>query len=470
MKRPLKISIVLSIPSILCMCGGGGTLPSVSTPEPEKVAPPASLAPPETPSVVSVPDVKWTPVMVGPEKGEMITAALRAQSKIAIIVPRTQGAGELETQVFQMVKSAAPEVEVVSRNETRLGKLLEDRDVVGYDTAGAEGYFLPKDSPLKKEFASKKASMKGVDAVLAVRPMPSDSKVAQEMRSVQVGSCVDFEKTLSDEISASRGYFTAYENEASELLRKEFTRHLSAAVPFWKEEIKRAASIAPEGSVTQRCSEAYGKFMTRYDACLKGTCDSAPRVFASAGGVIGMLDESGLIPDSCPAAGMRDFVAEMRDLGDRAVAEVLPALEGDWTGEMVRMNGVEKLRAGIDEACAPRHRRIDITGVETARREVVAYLADLRDAHILSTWERMPGQERIPGVGVLQVLARVRSQTVDPGTQVMSILRRLRASERCAQGTGRLFQVALIDPRDARVLYMDTFFEDAIFCEDLPPR
>ena len=469
MRRPVETGIMLSFSMMLCMCGGGGTPPSVSTPEPARVAPPARLSPPEASLSVSVSDTAWTPVMVGPEKGEAFMTALRAQSKIALIVPRMQGAGELETRVVQMVKAAAPEVEIVSQNETRLGKLLEDRDVVGYDTA-AEGYFLPKDHALKKEWASKKAGMKGVDAVLAVRPMPSDSKIAQEMRGVHVGGCEDFEKTLSDEISASRGYFSEYEQDASDLLKKEFTRQLSTAVPFWKDEVKRAAAIAPAGSVEQLCSEAYDRFLARYDTCLRGACDSAPRVFATAGGVIGMLDEGAWIPDSCPVAGMRDFAMEIRQLGDRAVAEVLPALEGDWTGEMVRMNGVEKLRAGIADVCAPKHRRIDAAGVEKARKEVVDYLADLRDGHFLSTWERMRGQERIPGVGILQVLARVRSQMPAPGAQVIAILRRLRSTERCAQGTGKLYQVALIAPRDSRVLYMDTFFEEALLCDDLPPR
>lgn len=470
--------LILLTTIVISMCGGGSQPIVESTPKPEPGTAPEPPEPPSGSMDVPVPDAAWTPASIGCDKGRMLIQALRDQRNIALLLPEASDIRGLENRIYQMVKAASPETNVVARNEVMLDHLLEERGEIpyrvsvehaGHDVFGRP-YFLPKEHPLNTDWLSRREALSGADAVLVVRPIKIGDVQLKEMRRRYIGGCENFEKSLQAGLDAAGGYFSSYETEASEILGKEFHRHLSSAMPFWKEELAQFAATASPGSTESRCADAYKKFLGKYDACLQGTCSLSPRVFAKAGGVVGMLDEDDLIPDTCPTSGMRDFSAEIKDLGDRALCEVLPSLEGEWTGEMVRKGALERFRSGMADVCAPRHRRIREDQLDSMRGAVGEYLEMLKSEQFLSKWERMRGIERIPGVGPVQVLARVRPQTVDPAAGASGLLRQIRDLDRCRQGNERLLQAALIDVGTSEVLFMNIFFEESLLCEDLPPR
>jgi hypothetical protein len=103
-----------------------------------------------------------------------------------------------------------------------------------------------------------------------------------------------------------------------------------------------------------------------------------------------------------------------KDLAARAVAEVLPALDSGWAGELARFGGLFDLWEALREGCAPRHRRIVEAELEQVRGSVAEFLSDLKEAELNAVWEVSSGQERIPGKGPVSVLARVRASADAP--------------------------------------------------------
>ena len=183
-----------------------------------------------------------------------------------------------------------------------------------------------------------------------------------------------------------------------------------------------------------------------------------------------MVDEALLMPDICPAPGMRDYAAEILELASRAVHDLLPSLGSGWAGELARQGGLTKLIGEIARGCAPHHRRIRLADLEATRQMVTAYLTDLRETKLTASWKLAGGMERVPGVGGVKVLARVKVEANDPALKVSEIAKRIRALDRCSEGRERLLQAALIDVGTSEVLFMAIFFEEALLCNGLPPR
>jgi hypothetical protein len=175
------------------------------------------------------------------------------------------------------------------------------------------------------------------------------------------------------------------------------------------------------------------------------------------------------LPDRCPTAQIRDYGAETKDLASRAVAEVLPHLEGIWGGELMRVGALARLADGLTEFCAPRHRRFSEQDLETARGDLAAFVDKLRELEADGEWVPAGGLERAPGIGPVAVLARVQARGDDPVAGAAELLERLRRLERCDEGGERLLQVALVDVGSSEVVFMGIFFEEQLLCEGLPP-
>lgn len=473
MRQYILVSPIVAASLLISMCGGGDR--AVVEPVPGSTANllPSKLAGPLAPMAVPTPEEAWIPVSVGAEKGANLAAALKARAKIAVVVPKAHDVRDLENRIHQMVRASAPDTAIVARSEAVLDKFLEDKTEIPYRPSTADNgapTHLQKEEPTVALWRAKSGPLKEVDAVLIVRSVKIDDLRASEMRMSRTGGC-DAEMTaLQNGLNASTGYFASYESQAAEVLGKEFSRQLLTALPLWRAELKQAADIAVSGSPSERCLAAYRAFLDKYDPCLKGACPLAPRVFPSSGGIVGMVDESALISDVCPTPGMRDFAAEIRDLGDRTLAEMMPTLSGDWTGEMLRRGALERIYAGLSDACAPRIRRLRMDDLQAVQIALHDYLVRLNSGDFAASWERMRGLERIVGVGPVRVLARVKAQVADPSVEAAAVLQRVRGLDQCAQSNGRLLQVSLVDTKSLEVLFMDIFFEAYLLCADLPPR
>jgi len=330
-------------------------------------------------------------------------------------------------------------------------------------------YYLPKEHPLKTDWLQRKKPLKGAEALLTVRPIRADDKKLKRLREGKRGGCKEMVEALTDGIDKGAEFFRPYRGAASKMLIAEFARHLEVALPYWREELDQAAGQVEPGGAAARCVEEYRSLIDKYEPCLSGTCPLGPRLFIFGAGIIGLMDSGVFIHDNCPAGGMRDYAAEIEDLAARVVSEVVSDLDSGWASELVRAGTLFELKSGIEEACAPRHRRIDVGELNAARAEVREFLKDLSGRELEGDWETATGMERVPGVGPVRILARVRVSGHNPVAGVGDLKKRLRKLDRCDDGGERLYQAVLIDVGSSEVLFMGIFFEEELLCDGFPP-
>ena len=469
---------ILAVSLLISMCGGSGKPGTSSTPVIAAKAPTAPLAAPTSTVAVPTPDVSWTPVSVGADRATSLAAALRDRKHIGVVVAKAADARDLEVRLDRMIKAVAPETAVtILGREAVPDTFLAGRAPISYRGTSANRSvtgeseaptYLSKNGSPAAAWRSKKGPLKDLDGVLVVRSVKLDDVYSRSLQEPKTGGCEELDKALVGGLEGAVAYFASFEAGAAQLLGREFSRQLLRAMPFWREELKQTAEIAASGSQTARCAMAYDRFLDKYDPCLKGPCKLGPRVFAVEG-LAGMPDESALIPDVCPAEGMRDYADALRDVGDRAFSETLPLITDAWNGEMLRVEGLRVVRDGMSDICSPRVRRLREDDSAAARRSLDEFLVELGAGVYQGTWEHMGGQERIVGVGPVRVLARVKATLADPRVQAASLIKQMRTLNRCNQGTGRLLQISLVAPKTSEVLYMDIFYEEPLLCEDVPP-
>ena len=161
----------------------------------------------------------------------------------------------------------------------------------------------------------------------------------------------------------------------------------------------------------------------------------------------------------------------MVEAAERAVAEVMPALKdsGEWAGEIMRYTALLRVSEGMEEVCAPRHRRIAADDLTKARADLQAFAAELASADLSGEWVTAGGMTRIPGVGPAKILARVSPGASDPRKTAAGLLEGFKRMDRCRGGEERLLQAGLIDVGSSEVVFMGIFFEEQLICEGMVP-
>jgi len=469
------VALAAGLPS--AGCGGGPTV-LATTPGPGETSAGLEVPPLDGRFELDVPASAWTPVMIGGDEGAMLAQALSDRGSVMMMLDSGSGDAAFEERVFRMVKAAAPEVSVVARARATLDALLEERGEIPYrvtmEPAGADvlgrPYFLPKEHPLQTDWLARKKALKGAEGLLTVRRIEVGAERLRELRDRRRGGCGELIEALGAGAAAASKRFEPYVEAVDGALDRAFARHLDKALPFWRDELAEAKSGAAPGGEDARCLAGYEEFLESYAACVDGGCARRPRLVLPAGGLIAMDNTPfAALPDRCPTAGIRDYADEMKDLAGRAVGEVLPQLGGAWGGELVRFGALARLADGLDELCAPRHRRYAEQDLESARGEIRAFVERLAGLEADGEWTAAGGLERAAGVGPVAVLARVQARGEDPIAESVAVLDRLRRLERCDEGGERLLQAALIDVGNSEVVFMGVFFEEQLLCEGLPP-
>jgi hypothetical protein len=461
---------------VLTACGGGTVLVE-STPRPEPASDIESVAPPNGSFAVIAPEMGWTPATISTGRANELAERIQSQKTLALILPRTRMSTALEDRVFQMVRIAAPETKVVVRARGTLDKLLVERGEIPYrktlEMAGTDAYgeafYLPKKHPLNTEWLAKRRPLKGADAMLTVRQIMVDDSQLHELRKGRQGSCSGFIEALVDNQKEAHLFFEAYIKETNELLKTAFTRHLTIAIPYWKDEIEVLAQRIPLGGVEEQCLKNYRNLVDKYAVCLDGPCSVSPRLHLESGGIVGIEETTLLVPDTCPPQEARDYAAEITDLAQRAVAEVFIALDDGWAREIARFNSLVHLGHSIEEACTPRHRRIRTAELKTAQSAVRKFLSELPNRDFSAEWVSARGQERIPGTGPIRVLARIKTSPIGPLRDTTTISQQLRSLDHCDDRGEHLWQTTLIDVGTSEILFVGIFFEEELLCDGFPP-
>ncbi|MDD5307854.1 MAG: hypothetical protein PHU25_11090 [Deltaproteobacteria bacterium] len=477
MRLASRVAPAIAAAVLFAACGGGNTR-GATTPRPEATKMEVALPTPSGTFPIPSGDEEWTPATIGSGMGGMLAKALSDRSTVAMILGRGMDDSASEQRVFDMVKAAAPDTKVVARARATLDGLLEERGEIPYrvtmEPAGTDvlgrPVFLPKEHPLNTDWLQKRQALKGAQAVLTVRRIKVDDQKLRALRESKQGGCQALDADLSKATGSRDSFFAPYVDAADAALTNAFGRQMKKALPFLKDELARLKNELAPDDPGQRCAEGYGALLARFEPCLGGKCAVAPRVFLSAGGIIGLLEDPAVVvPNGCPAQDMRDFAAEIRDAASRSVAEVLPALASSFTGEMVRVEALARLAQGLADECAPRHRRIAPQDLAAARAEVKAFLDGLKTREVKAEWIASSGQERVPRLGPATVLARVSAAGNGPSGEADDLVRRVQGYDRCRNGDERLAQAALVDVGTSEVLFMGVFFDEELLCEGLPP-
>ena len=463
---------------LLTNCGGGSTV-LATTPTPDEASSITRIAPPDGKLPIPNLSATWTPAMIGGKQGEMLNAAIADRGAVMMVLGRNLSGAAWEDRIFQMIKAASEKTSVVARKRGTLDKLLLERgeipyrrtlEATGVDVLGRP-YYLPKDHMLNTEWLSRKKALKGADTLMTVRGLKVDDQKLKELRKRRRGGCDKLEAALAGASYEATTFFEPFMSWADEELQGAFERHLRKAVPFWRQEISSALNRGDPGGDEAGCLNAYRNYLDEFAPCMEGSCDARPKVgLATDGVVIGMdMASQNLVPDRCPSGLIRNYVNEISDLASRAVEEVLPGLGGDWTAELLRYNALKKIERGMKDFCAPSHRRISTNDLTSAREQLRVLASDLRENTPSGEWISATGQDRIPGVGPVEILAQIRAKGVDPEEDAARFVARLRDFNRCTQGDERLLQVALVDVGSSEVVFMGIFFEEQLVCEDMPP-
>lgn len=452
---------------------GGGAVQLQETPQPEAPSKLDAVSPPSKPISIPEGNTNWTPATIRSGRGDALSQALRERSSLALILPNVWRGAEMEDRIFQMVKLVSPDTRIVARGSAALDGLSDRHAEIPKERQGTDGQegsiFIPEGHPLYREWMVNEEISNGAEALLVVRPIRLDREKLPQTSKKRDGGCDGVMAELKEGIAAATGGFSHYEQEASKRLYEAFRRHLEVALPFWRDELERRKSAGSADAREARCVDSYLEWLGQYAPCVKGSCDGSPRLSATEGGTVGMTDGKDYPRDDCPTAGMRDYTAELAQLATRSVLEVLPSLDNGWIGELIRYDGLTRLTAVIEEGCAPRHRRIVMEELAGVREAVRRYLTHLREGTFRGTWEAGSGRARIPGVGPVKILARVRVTAGDPAVEVSDIEKRMRRMERCNQGKDRPIQVILVDLQSSAVVFMGIFDEADLLCHGLPP-
>lgn len=462
------VFIVLAV-SFLAASGCGSSSASTASPlgSPAEVfAPPP---PPSNPLPVKVPSLDFTPPSVGEALGAGLIAALTDMESIAIVLPNEPSSAALEEKVFSMVKAASPSTAVLARGRSTLDTLLEERgelpyrvthEAVGADVLGRP-VFVPKEHPLRTQWLANPKALRGAKALLVVRRARVDDQRLRQLRERRTGDCGPTLDGLRTDSSHAASYFAPYLEPINEALARAFSRHLSAAEPVLSEKLN--------SSTNPRCAKAYQELLRAYEPCAHGTCDLSPVAGAAEGGIVGLPEPEVFIPPTCPSADSVDMRDELQQVARRAVTEVLPSMDGPWTGELLRAAGQAAIADTLEGICAPRHRRIAPSDLQSARQAVGRFLKDLATEPLAGAWQTAQGQARLPGKGPLTLLARVQPTGSDPRTQAALIAGQFKKLDLCTGASANIYQVSLVEVGTSEVLFLGLFFEEQLLCPGLPP-
>jgi hypothetical protein len=415
---------------------------------------------------------------IGQGQGRSLAKTIAGRKALAILLAENVSSNTLGDEVYEMVKAVAPEIQVVMRNTATMDWIMTERGEMPYRVSLEPGgtdimgrpYYLPKEHPLNTEWLSKNKAMKGADAVLVIGEIQSvEDAVLRRLRDGRQGGCAELEKDLSDSISKMNEFFSPYKEDVDKVLTKAFARHLQTALPFWKDEIAKTLETESSNKPVVRCLEAFGSFLESFETCLRQECGLGPEFHSSGGGIIAMADNAVLVPNDCPVEVKRDYRAELEDLASRSVSEVLSALDGDWTSDLIRSSALERLANGLKDICEPHHRRIGAQDLMTARADVAQFIAELNEVKPAARWELAQGQERVIGVGPVHVLARVKPLGHSPDVDAHQLLERIRRFDQCDKEGEKLMRAMLIDVGSSEVLFNGIFFKEELICNGMPP-
>lgn len=482
--RTLAFSVALVAPAISCTARG--------TPRPLYAQPaalsagavPRGPAPPTRGLPIPSLDLSWTPPMVTAGDVEALASALAGHE--AAVVQLGARLSE-RARAERLVKALDPEVARVVDVTGGLRPIvpessplpLQRREAPGrphYDWAG-----LSVDTTALHRIAG---SLGDEGVLVALDDATVDPRAWQALPARTVGSCQAPLSALAEGQERALAELEPFLDHADAVLAQMFGAELRAQLPGMREALrpyaaKRARSKGETASAwrTYECGHAVQRFVASYASCEAGAvCPWAPRMFLVGGARVGAVEPDVFVPEGCAEVLPEDYAGSIREAGREAARVAADHLDASWVALADRLGTVTEVHAMLEDVCAPRRRRFAEADLETARAKLASMGAalgsdDLRDS--AAVWMLEPDRFHVPGLGPVQQHARYDAGPGSPSRTILAEARALRSfvleRARCRGAEGRLPLVALVVDGDMKASFFGYFYEEELFCAELPP-
>jgi hypothetical protein len=300
------------------------------------------------------------------------------------------------------------------------------------------------------------------------------------------GTCEPAFAALASGQEQSLAYLEAFLDHADAVLWQIHRGQLESTVGSLDALLKPYANAPQRESFTDAeayethvCGHAYWNWLTAARACLgtDGRCAMAPRMFLIGGARIGVAEPSGFIDGKCDDRIGTDVVEQLRELSRQTTDAAMPHLDVAWSTLADRLGAITEVHDALEDLCTPRRRRFADGDLQAARarlQKIGRALASEEITRPRGQWELADSSFFVPGVGPVFQLGRFRPGR---GSEAMTVLAEARALRQfvlsralCRSGYGDLpLVVSVLDGGD-RPRFLGYFYEEELFCADLPPR
>ncbi len=414
---------------------------------------------------------------------EQLRARLAGHDAVALHLGPRFGGGEWAMRMGSMLRTVEP--------STALAGLVQGQPYGGVtlplvraeDADGGRPRYRWTAGPLPRA-ASDGAS--DASAVLVIDDAEVEPGAWRALPAKAVGSCRAPMTALAVGQEQSLAELEPFLDHADAVLWQVYRPALEATVPRLSSELtsyetlRTRSEFDDNGSWEQyQCGHAYWEYLQNFVRCgaEAQSCPSAPRMFLIGGARIGTAEPSFYIPDGCAAKVGRDYVEELRTVAAESSQVAEEHLAPSWVALADRLGAVTEVYEALEDVCTPRRRRFAPDDLAAARQRLAAIgeaLASDEMAHPAGRWTTEQVPFHVPGYGPVQQVAYYDAGQGSPSRTAVGQARALRelllARALCRSATPALpLATALVDGDTGKVEFFGFFFEEELFCGELPP-
>jgi hypothetical protein len=427
---------------------------------------------------------------------DALRGKLGEHKAVALMLGERLSGPAWQKRANDLIRTLSPDAKVLVRGRAPLTALMEERGELpirrrpvpdgSRDVLGRPNYVWEDVKLNTTWLAKQKKPMTGADALLVIDDAELDLQAWRSLRAHAVGGCEEPLQKLAAAQETSLAVLEPFLDHADAVLWQVYHAALQAHLPTLGEELAPYAKLKTrdqfeEGSAWEQyqCGHAYWEYLQNFVRCgdEAGTCPSAPRMFLIGGARIGSAEPSFYVHEKCPAAVGRDYAVHVRQLAREAAQVAGEHLNRKWVSLADRLGTITDVHAALEDICTPRRRRFAEADLAEARARLVRVgeaLASDEGPRDSGRWLIEDDTFHVPGLGPVRQLARYDA---GPGSANETVVREARAMRTflqsralCRSGFAELPLAAMLtNVGTSEVEFLGYFYEEELFCADLPP-
>jgi len=419
-------------------------------------------------------DVGWMPPILTAGDLGSLRDALQRHPSVALVLGDRLGGDEWESRAGALVRTLRPQATVTT------------------SASGADpfaGVTLPSpvsDAAVAAPPAGSLPTAPDASATLLVGDVGAGQSGWRSLPARAVGSCRAPMEALAAGQEQSLAELEPFLDHADAVLWQVYRATMQATLPRLRAELSAYRAPRPreafddEASFAQhRCGHAYWEVLRAFEPCgaQPEACAPAPRLFLVGGARIGTAEPSVYVPSDCAAKVGRDYVAELRSVATESAEVAQEYLAPSWSALADRLGSVTEVYQALEDVCVPQRRRFAEDDLEVVRGRLAAIgrtLASDELGHPAGRWVTELQPFHVPGFGPVQQVAYYDAGPGSPSEAAVGEARALRelvlqrALCRSAQPSMPMV-AALVEGTSGEVESFGYFFEEQLFCGELPP-